>query len=298
MITNLKRSFLVAIAAAGTVVVLLSVWFAWTMHRFGVPTDQVATFIAVSAVGLILLVALHLRARDRWLAALEHDTRELERLVAEEPATTAKPVNGRIRTAELVPLSNRIREERRKLVDFGLTDYLCDTGNRRALEMWLRGYFADPRTRAPVSLLLLDIDHFKEINDRYGHQVGDRVIQGFAKALKDRIRRGDLIARLGGDEFCVVFPNTRLNVSAALSKRIRAQLPSHIELFTGRHHPVSWTGGLSVTDPFDESYDRVLWRADRAMIEAKAEGRNRTHILGPMPSVVAPLPDLASNRLH
>ena len=293
--TNLRKSSLITILVTATIVIALSAVSTWLLFVSGLSLNRLAV-VAVGTLAVVaLIVWLNLRARRRWLEALNRDTEALTQLAGDEHYRSGQD---QIFTAELAPLSKVVREERERLVHLGMTDYLSKAGNRRALEQWLRDFHVNPETGAPVSVLLIDIDHFKQINDRYGHKVGDRVIENFVHLLKHRVRRYDLIARLGGDEFCVVFPKTDLSIAASLAGRLRAQLPSVIELAENRYHPLSWTGGMSVTDPFDSAYDQVLWRADQALIRAKDSGRNQTKICRPSKFADSPALQATHELLH
>lgn len=301
--SNLHNSSLGTMYATTAIVAGLCALGLWHVLRAGSPGTTVFAYLTACALGILLIIGLHLLARRRWLNALRQDAELLVRQALEGG------VGGKatIQHDELRAVSQAMNSERHRLVELGFTDHLCNVGNRRALEHWLSSCFADPRTRAPISLLLIDMDHFKEINDIYGHKIGDQVINQFAQLLKQRVRRGDLVARLGGDEFCVLYPNTRLHVAQSLARRIRANLPAMLELESDSFLPLRWTGGLSVSDPFDSHYDEVLWRADQALIQAKSGGRNQTRVctaqgaLGNSRRVLArkaEAADTASTTLH
>jgi diguanylate cyclase (GGDEF)-like protein len=182
----------------------------------------------------------------------------------------------------------KLARERRKLKDLGLTDHGSGLPNRRAFENKLEHQFVQARMGVPTSVLLLDIDHFKQVNDNLGHDAGDILIKRFASALRAAVRESDAVARLGGDEFCVIFPQTELDVAYELAERIRATLPKKLDLGQGRGYKVSWTGGLSAMFRDDSKADQVLWRADKALLKAKAAGRNRTWIFEvSLPSMLA-----------
>ncbi len=275
MSNNLRKSSLatlvltLALVAALMAVCFASLWFS------GVPLQDLIAPIVAAIVVLTLVLWLNLRARSQWLRALSHDAKLLAQLAGRRSGLHLRT---ELYTDELKPLSKLVQEERRKLIILGLTDPLCDVGNRRALEQWLRRLFERPETKAPVSILLIDLDYFKDINDQYGHDIGDEVIKNFAVELKERVRERDLIARMGGDEFCVVFPQTRLPVAMSLVSRLRAQLPVTMQVTKDVFHTLGWTGGLSVTDPLDLNYKQVIQRADRALLNAKHQGRNLTKI--------------------
>jgi len=121
----------------------------------------------------------------------------------------------------------------------------------------------------PLSLLLLDIDHFKAVNDRHGHDVGDRVLQSVAKRLSTSLRSSDLLARWGGEEFAILLPGTPLKGAATFADRLRAQVAEQ------RLHGISITVsiGISALRP-GEGPEALLRRVDAALYHAKNAGRN------------------------
>ena len=120
------------------------------------------------------------------------------------------------------------------------------------------------RSGDPLSLLVIDLDAFKTINDTQGHQAGDRILKEVAAAWRGVVRPTDLIARFGGDEFVVLLPGCPTDVAVQLADRLRGAMPHELTCSVG---VVEWTG--------DEA-EQFLARADRALYAAKAEGRNRT----------------------
>jgi diguanylate cyclase (GGDEF)-like protein len=158
------------------------------------------------------------------------------------------------------------------------TDHLSQVNNRRSFEAKQREVFARVNEGWAHSLLILDIDNFKQVNDTFGHEAGDQLIVQFGKALKDNLRGSDFVARLGGDEFCVIFPNTPLAKANELALRLREKLPLQMTLQPDVLHNVSWSGGLSEYSRHDQSENAALARADQALLDAKRTGRNRTEI--------------------
>lgn len=156
------------------------------------------------------------------------------------------------------------------------TDHLSQVNNRRSFEAKQREVFARVREGWAHSLLILDIDNFKRVNDSFGHDAGDQLIIQFGKAMKDNLRASDFVARLGGDEFCVIFPNTPLKKAIELADRLRQNLPRSLELLPGVIHTIAWSGGLSEYSRDDQSENAALSRADQALLDAKRAGRNRT----------------------
>lgn len=157
-------------------------------------------------------------------------------------------------------------------------DHLSQVHNRRSFEAKQREIFKQVHEGWPASLLILDIDDFKRVNDSYGHDAGDRLIVQFGRLLEANVRSSDFVARLGGDEFCIVFPNTPLKRAAELAERLRRNLPPTLELGPGITHALSWSGGLSEYSRQDTLETAALARADQALLAAKRAGRNRTQV--------------------
>jgi diguanylate cyclase (GGDEF)-like protein len=182
----------------------------------------------------------------------------------------------------------RIAEEKEKLKELGLIDHLSQLSNRRHFELRLNDLYELSRTRPRSSVLMIDIDGFKAVNDRLGHEAGDALIVGIADALSRLVRHTDVLARLGGDEFCIIYACTSLDQAIGLARRLREQLPPRILLGRGVAHPLRWSGGLSVMQQSDARGNDVLWRADQALIHAKRAGGNLTlpynPTFGPQPA--------------
>jgi len=144
-------------------------------------------------------------------------------------------------------------------------DQLTGLPNRRALEEQLpRAMARARRSRSPLSLAILDIDHFKNYNDSHGHLAGDEVLRACAKAWDAALRGEDTIVRFGGEEFLVLLPDTAPEQATEIVERLRAKTPM------GQ----SCSAGLACWD-FVESIDDLLGRADKALYLAKAGGRNQ-----------------------
>jgi diguanylate cyclase (GGDEF)-like protein len=122
-----------------------------------------------------------------------------------------------------------------------------------------------------MALLLMDLDHFKVVNDTYGHQTGDRVLADFVARVSSLLRRPDLLARFGGEEFLLMLPETTRDDAMAAAERIRARAAESMEGLP----PITVSIGVTTNLPEDASFDALLARADRALYQAKVEGRNR-----------------------
>lgn len=186
---------------------------------------------------------------------------------------------------------SRMREEREKFKKMGLIDHLSQLNNRRHFESKLKELFKKAKTNGHSSVLMIDLDNFKKVNDRYGHDAGDALITGFSETLRNVVRQPggaegratDFLARLGGDEFCVIYTYTEIKQVEKLVARLRTELPREIALTKGIVHVLRWTGGLSVMQDSDKRFDDVLWRADQALLQAKEAGRNNTKTYRPSP---------------
>lgn len=173
----------------------------------------------------------------------------------------------------LFPLRNALLY--RTAVQNALRDPLTDTGNRIAMDQVLqREVDLARRNLQPLSLLMLDIDHFKAINDNHGHALGDEVLKAVAQTLKNQLRNIDMVFRYGGEEFLVVMSNTCREAAAMVGERLRASVIELQCLDAGRLIPVSISLGCSTLLP-GESGEGLLRRADGALYIAKREGRNR-----------------------
>ncbi len=191
----------------------------------------------------------------------------------QEVATRLQALSSRVATMEQEALGFRahLEEQRQK----ALIDTLTGLPNRAAWNERLE-HEIDQLQRKRSSLLLgiLDLDHFKRINDGYGHLAGDKVLKIIAGQLRKRLRASDFIARFGGEEFVILLPTTPMDEGLALLERLREgieQCPFH---FKGERVTVTVSMGITLFAPSERS-DVVLKRADQALYRAKHEGRNR-----------------------
>jgi diguanylate cyclase (GGDEF)-like protein len=165
-------------------------------------------------------------------------------------------------------LQGRLRETAQR-------DQLTGTWRRDALEeAGTREIARSRRHRRPLALLLLDLDHFKAINDRFGHQAGDEALRRFAVTAAACLRREDLFGRTGGEEFCILLPDTDEGGALRLAERIRTAIADLPLAFDG--HPLHLTVsiGIALADGRND-WDSLARAADVALYRAKSEGRNR-----------------------
>jgi diguanylate cyclase len=171
-----------------------------------------------------------------------------------------------------------IRDSLSKSEERARTDTLTGLPNRRALDEFFRSaQMAAMESGEPLSALLIDIDHFKKVNDNFGHGVGDQVLRLMAKALQERVREGDLPARYGGEELIAVLPGAGLATCQAIAERIRRAISRcHItRRSTGENLPgITVSIGVGQFQPGESMMD-LIERCDRALYRAKETGRNR-----------------------
>ncbi len=158
----------------------------------------------------------------------------------------------------------------------GLTDSLTNMANRRAIHDNLEELVNHHNAKMPISVILVDIDYFKSVNDTYGHATGDLVLRRVSDSLKASLRGDDEVGRFGGEEFLINLPNTSLEIAEQIAERCRVQIEQTIILNLD-HKPIRVTASFGVycsTNP-DEDLTRILHAADVQLYRAKESGRNR-----------------------
>jgi len=185
-------------------------------------------------------------------------------------------------------LARRVRDQNQLLAQLSRTDALTRLLNRGYWEQAVAAEFQRVRRGAgPSSLLMLDIDHFKAVNDRHGHPVGDEVIRSVAAILRGSVRQQDVPGRYGGEEFGVVLPDTSGASAAAVAERVRKRVASSV-LARGAGVRGTVSIGVAELEPGNIDYGAWIAHADRALYEAKALGRNRCVRYGEPSSAAAP----------
>jgi diguanylate cyclase (GGDEF)-like protein len=135
-----------------------------------------------------------------------------------------------------------------------------------------------------ATLLMLDLDHFKQVNDRFGHASGDEVLRHFAALTRDTLRRLDLLGRIGGEEFAILLPGTDIVGARSSAERLRQRIAS-TPAITSRGLKITFTVsiGLTALAVTDDHAEHTLARADSALYQAKTSGRNRVAIVPAVP---------------
>ncbi len=155
-------------------------------------------------------------------------------------------------------------------------DPLTDAANRRHFHACLEAELARAgRYGRECSLVIVDIDHFKQINDRHGHAGGDDALRHFVQITREQLRTQDELGRLGGEEFAVLLPETGLESAIAVTERIRRAVEATPARFEDVLIPMTASFGVARWQSFAESADALLQRADKALYAAKSGGRNR-----------------------
>lgn len=223
---------------------------------------------------------------NRHAFELDELAEELNAVPPDDPASmmaaaAAMLVANRRLQSELATAQAEITSQQRKvdaLAAESRTDTLTGLANRRSFDEEL-GRRLDQwrRHKVPVSLLLIDIDHFKQINDRYGHPIGDQALKWVARVQSEALRQMDVAARYGGEEFAVILPGTKLADAGNVAERLRATISAmpfrHEEL----EFPITVSIGVSVTMQDDEPA-AFLKRADDSLYAAKKNGRDRAFL--------------------
>jgi two-component system cell cycle response regulator len=174
--------------------------------------------------------------------------------------------------------TDHLRDNVQNSIEMAITDALTGLYNRRYMESHLATLIDQAAARGkPLALLVLDIDHFKAVNDGHGHDAGDDVLREFALRMRKSIRGLDLACRHGGEEFVIVMPETDMPVAAAVAERLRRRIasePFSIQQGAGSIE-VTISIGIATLDPHSDNGASILKRADQALYRAKRDGRNR-----------------------
>lgn len=281
-------------AALGTMGIA---WFAETPNalpiRIGIAT-AVSVVVSIGAIGVLMsdardrrstsarvLAAIFagltafLLARATWFL-LAGD--ELRTIVERHWMNAATPIGLSVlpvigTTAFLLMCAERIR---RRWEDAAVTDGLTGLPNRRASDVELAQRFAARQRDEGFVAAVIDVDHFKQLNDRHGHAAGDRALRAIAAALRSALRAGDFVARQGGEEFLVLASPGTPDAASALGERLRRSVA---DLDVGELGALRVSVGMAVPRADDPDADAVLRRADRALYAAKQAGRDRA-VLG------------------
>lgn len=161
-------------------------------------------------------------------------------------------------------------------------DPLTDSYNRRHFSECASGIWtAWQQTGIQFAIVMVDLDYFKEVNDRFGHEAGDTVLQIVSARIKEGIRPNDVLIRMGGEEFCVLIANATLAIARSISHRIWQAVRQNPVTTPTKNIPVSASIGYALVEPTDISYQEVLQRADQGLYQAKSMGRDQVCTINP-----------------
>jgi len=222
-----------------------------------------------NAFGRTLSGAIY-RAGDGLLLVAEHDIRDIERLAAE-----VLQLNDELAEAQraLTRQNQGLQRSNRQILETSRTDPLTGAANRRRFDERLQEELERLKRSGPgLSLALADVDHFKQVNDEFGHPAGDAVLKALVQTMRAGTRPYDLVARWGGEEFVILLPQTDAEAAVVVAERIRMGFAGQIVPAVNRAITVSF--GIAAAMPGD-SAETLLARADAALYQAKAGGRNR-----------------------
>ena len=222
----------------------------------------------------------------RALAGLDTDHAEVAALAADGGETRWLSVSGRpLREDDASAILGgvvtfadigELRAAREHVAELALTDELTGLPNRRAFRAFLSRLVAEGGRGRNFALVMLDIDHFKRVNDSFGHQVGDQVLVSVGRCLAQRVRSVDFVGRYGGEEFCILYVDVDLERAMALAQEQRRNLEARTE-------PQRVTASFGVCASFEGhrlDADALIAEADAGLYRAKSEGRNRVCVAG------------------
>jgi diguanylate cyclase (GGDEF)-like protein/PAS domain S-box-containing protein len=173
----------------------------------------------------------------------------------------------------------RYKRMETQLINMALFDSLTGALSRPAfMEQSTKELSRSMRFHRPLSVMMIDIDHFKAINDNYGHAAGDNVLQIFVEAIQEVIRSTDFLGRVGGEEFALLLPDTSAPAAAHLAERIRERITRYPYLAGDMLIEVTASLGVAEFQSEDRDIKTLLNRADEALYQAKQSGRNRVNI--------------------
>jgi two-component system cell cycle response regulator len=187
----------------------------------------------------------------------------------------------RVRAGQrILDLQAELIRAQEALLEQATHDPLTGLYNRGAILLILeRELDRARRQNSSVAVMLIDLDHFKDVNDSFGHQAGDRALAEAARLMKESMRSYDSVGRYGGEEFLVVAPGVGASCAENLAERLRSNLAKHAMTFSGKSVTVTCSLGITVSERLGEPLlDNVIRTADAALYRAKAAGRNRVEI--------------------
>ncbi len=267
-----------AVAAAQAVLGRHATAYEWMQRAHGLAEQSRS--IASGAQVLRLQTLYDSSRREAELAALRH-AEETTRLSLQAQQATARTLWAALVAAVALvagagAVGWRQWERRREMAELALRDTLTGLANRRAIEAYARAQFDQAqRLKLPFTVALIDLDHFKDINDRHGHATGDAVLRAFAQAVPGLLRAPDRLGRWGGEEFLLVLPGTTQHELPGLFQRLRGAFAATPVPGLPVPHGRSFSMGGAESGADGAGLDALVEAADRRLYQAKAAGRDR-----------------------
>ncbi|HQR74468.1 MAG TPA: GGDEF domain-containing protein, partial [Sulfurovum sp.] len=193
-----------------------------------------------------------------------------------------------------------LKQKNNSLSLLASTDYLTGIMNKRMFSELSKRYFKTAqRDGFKLTLFVLDLDHFKNINDTYGHQAGDKLLKYFVQTVENTLRASDIFARIGGEEFAILVSKMHKDDALIFAEKIRNTIEGLMIEYEGHYLSVTTSIGISQSHKTDNEFDDILFRADMALYKAKNEGRNRISCIRAKDSVLKyPKADEENTYLH
>ena len=175
--------------------------------------------------------------------------------------------------------TKELKNANKKLLEISSVDFLTNIPNRRYFfEVGNKSFYLAKREKHPLSIICIDIDHFKSINDNYGHNIGDEILKLVSSKMNKLIRKSDILARTGGEEFTILLNNTDKENAFILAEKLRTTIQNSYYRDKEFEIQVTISLGISELQNDDEELDSIINRADKALYKAKNESRNKTVI--------------------
>ena len=280
---------MVMVVTTALVIGLVCGWWLAEPNRVprGVVPDQEASSATREVLERLRELTRHVASDvDKHKTLMGRITRELNAAPQSDPSAVLQAVGRLIQSNEemqqqLQSAEARLQHQARQIADHVVearTDALTALANRREFDKAMEQAYRSLREEhAPATIMMIDIDHFKHLNDSYGHQAGDEVLRRVARTLEARLPEECLIARYGGEEFAVVFPGVHFAEVEHVAERARRAIGEQEVEFEGVRLRVTASGGLAELMP-GETIASVISRADDALYISKETGRNRGHV--------------------
>jgi diguanylate cyclase (GGDEF)-like protein len=255
-------------------------------HPFTENALEIGSTLLVALLSLALAARINEERRQRSLAQLEALHSERQARQARDKALELQENTTRMLEEQVQSRTRELQNANAKLAALSTTDSLTGLRNRRFLDDALEKEFGRcQRLGTPLSLVFIDVDHFKRLNDNHGHQIGDRCLVHIADIIsRNLVRPADLVARFGGEEFCLLLPDTDLDGAMVVAQRVRAAVQDDPLRIDEQDLVLTVSLGVAVSEGQNNQSPHALLRlADTALYDAKAAGRNCVMAAPPSP---------------